>query len=91
MIGIAASILSTIAQALVPTVRVLGSRDGVWLDTKLFKTEGGTKVIQIVGSLNFLVQSAVRYTDILIPTQGFIYDMILPKDYALWSTLTYSL
>ena len=40
--------------------QVLEQRDGVWLDKRLFSTEGGTKVIQISGPLHFMVADTIR-------------------------------
>ena len=55
-----AALLVTVLRALMPVVVVLEARDGVWLNKRLFNTEGGTKVIQISGPLHFLVTDTIK-------------------------------
>ena len=61
IVGVSSSLILTFVRATVPSIRVLEKgEDGVWLNKKYFKTEGGIKVIQLMGPVNFLVKDLVR-------------------------------
>jgi len=63
IVGVLVTLLFTVIKAATPTVTVLErGTDGVWLDKKIFRTEGGTKVIQLFGPVHFLVQDSIRTT-----------------------------
>jgi len=60
VLGVLSSLCLTVLRSLAPSIVVLEQRDGVWLDKRLFSTEGGTKVIQISGPLHFMVADTIR-------------------------------
>jgi len=64
IIGVISTLALTAVQGLTPRVRVLEQTveedSCVWLDNQLFKTRGGTKVVQINGPLHFLALDMVR-------------------------------